>query len=612
MRRRYTSFLIFLLAVLHPSCMEERLIRVYGDQQTWHRLTISVRGPDLDEQSFPNPFLDYRLSARFTKGNQAIDVPGYFAADGEAAETGASSGTTWKLHFSPPEAGTWNYMISFRKGRAISLSDDPGEGDPLAADGMTGTIVVEETSKTGNDFRARGRLATSGSRYLQHMGTGEYFLKGGADSPENFLAYRDFDGTYYGGNSVQRSGEDAPNEGLHGFGAHAMDWKEGDPTWQDGKGKGMIGALNYLASKGMNSVYFLTLNILGDGEDVWPYTDRNERYRFDCSKLDQWEIVFSHMESLGIMMHVVLQETENEQVLDGGYLDVQRKLYLRELVARFSHHNAITWNLGEEHGPMEWMEYAQSLEDTWKMAAYLRSLDPYDHPIVVHTNAAEKPRNEYISNYLGNPLLDGLSVQEGNPRLVHATTLKWIDASRASGRQWIVCLDEIGPYWKGALPDAADPDHDTIRTEVLWGNLMAGGGGVEWYFGYRFPHADLNCEDWRSRDKLWDQTFHALDFFRRYLPFHDMENMDDLCRTGYCFAKPGEMYVLFSTWNERNTLDLAGESGQYSVEWYDPRKGGELQQGSMAEVSAGSAISPGSPPYDPSKDWVCLLRKVND
>ncbi len=83
-----------------------------------------------------------------------------------------------------------------------------------------------------------------------------------------------------------------PTSGFHHYQPHVVDWKEGDPQWQNGKGKGMIGALNYLSSKGMNSFYFLTLNILGDGEDVWPYTDRNERYRFDCSKLDQWEIVF--------------------------------------------------------------------------------------------------------------------------------------------------------------------------------------------------------------------------------------------------------------------------------------------------------------------------------
>ena len=34
-----------------------------------------------------------------------------------------------------------------------------------------------------------------GERYLQWPETGEYFLKGGADSPENFLAYCELDQT---------------------------------------------------------------------------------------------------------------------------------------------------------------------------------------------------------------------------------------------------------------------------------------------------------------------------------------------------------------------------------------------------------------------------------
>ncbi len=237
------------------------------------------------------------------------------------------------------------------------------------------------------DFRSKGRLRYDGTRYLKHSGTGEIFLKGGADSPENFLGYREFDGTYYGGSNKSRSGEADPNSGLHVYEPHIIDWKDGDPQWKNGRGKGIIGALNYLSSKGMNSFYFLTLNILGDGEDVWPYTDRNERYRFDCSKLDQWEIVFSHADKLGLMMHFVLQETENECLLDCGYLDVQRKLYLRELIARFSHHLAITWNLGEEHNPVEWSPYGQTYNDTKIMADFMRNTDPYDNFIVVHTHS---------------------------------------------------------------------------------------------------------------------------------------------------------------------------------------------------------------------------------
>ena len=138
------------------------------------------------------------------------------------------------------------------------------------------------------------------------------------------------------------------------------------------KGRNIIGALNYLADVGVNSVYMLTMNVNGDGKDVWPWTSDAERLRYDVSKLDQWEIVFSHMDRLGIMQHFVLQEQENDQLLDGGELGIERRIYFRELIARFAHHPAITWNLGEEN--------TNTREQRQDFARYFHEHDPYRHP----------------------------------------------------------------------------------------------------------------------------------------------------------------------------------------------------------------------------------------
>lgn len=607
MKLKLILFVVFLFSIF--SCKVQDVIKVSGELKTWHKVTLDIRGPNTWETDFPSPFLNYRLDVEFSNGESLFFIPGYFAADGKAAESGAISGEVWRVHFSPDKPGLWNYKISFRKGESIAVSDDPTAGEALPADGLSGEFIISESDKIGKDFRSKGRLIYDGGHYLRHEGSGEAFIKGGADSPENFLGYIDFDATYYGGNAVHRQGEDSPNEGLHSYEAHISDWKRGDPVWRNGRGKGIIGALNYLSSKGMNSVYFLTLNILGDGEDVWPYTQRNERYRFDCSKLDQWEIVFSHMDKLGIMLHVVLQETENELLLDAGYLDVQRKLYLRELVARFSHHMAITWNMGEEHGPAKWSPYGQTVKDTKKMADYLKEINPYDQLIVVHTHSNESDRHNYISQLLGHESINGPSIQVGNPMNSFEQSLKWVNLSEESSHKWVVSIDEIGQSWKGALPDSYDPQHDTIRQHVLWANLMAGGAGVEWYFGYKFPHGDLNCEDWRSRDLLWDQTRYALEFFNNYLPFDEMQNRNDLIDDGFCFAKQGEIYAVYNPMQKSTMLDLSETKGSFDIRWYNPRTGGELIEGSKIVVNAGEKVNLGSPPDEAEKDWVCLLTK---
>ncbi len=602
---QYLFFAFWLFAV---SCNSSVHVQTEGELKVWHTITFTFVGPETSEYDTINPFTDYRLDVEFTNGRDKIIVPGYYAADGNAAQTSAKSGNKWQAHFCPPSDGEWSYSVSFLRGKNIAIAEDLSYGQKCYMDGETGTFTAGKTDKVAPDFRAKGRLQYDGTRYLKHSGNGETFLKGGADSPENFLGYMEFDGTYYGGSNKTRSGEAVPNSGLHLYEPHFRDWKEGDPQWKNGMGKGIIGALNYLASKGMNSFYFLTLNILGDGEDVWPYTDRNERYRFDCSKLDQWDIVFSHADRLGIMMHFVLQETENECLLDCGYLDVQRKLYLRELISRFSHHLAITWNLGEEHNAVVWSPYGQTYKDTKLMADFIRNTDPYHNFIVVHTHSDPGQRRKDMTAYLGFSNIEGPSIQCGNIDEIHNDAINWLKQSADSGHKWVVCLDEIGPASKGAMPDSFDPDHDTIRYKALWGNLMAGGAGVEWYFGYMYPNSDLSCDDWRSREKLWELTKVALDFFHKYLPFEEMNNYDELTKdqNDYCLAKEGKVYAIYQP--EGVATEIRVPAGEYSINWYNPRDGGDLMQTSVNKITVNGFISTGDPPGNDGKDRVCLIR----
>ncbi len=566
-------------------------ITLSGEQKKWHPITLTLDGPQASEDGSPNPFLDYRLEVTFSLAAHSYTVPGYFAADGNAAETGATSGNQWRVHFVPDRTGTWSYRVSMRAGSDVAISDDPNAGSPTALDGLNGSFSVSDTDKTGDDHRAKGMLRYVGEHYLR-FDNGEYFIKGGADSPENFLAYQDFDGTY---------NQNGANY-IKSYAPHVGDWRTGDPTWQSGKGKGIIGALNYLASKGMNSVYFITMNIQGDGEDVWPWTSPDERFRFDTSKLDQWNIVFNHMDYLGIMLHVLTQETENEKLLDGGALGRQRKVYFRELVARFAHHHALTWNLGEENDENSDAQRKQ-------FASYIRALDPYDHHIVIHTYPGQY--DQVYTPLLGYADFEGPSLQIFDMGISHSETLKWRERSAQNGRPWIVTIDELGPYQIGVTEDGANNNHDAVRKYTLWANLMAGGAGVEWYFGYDTASHDLNTENWRTRDAMWNFTRHALEFFQSYLPFATMQPADPLTANpnDYVFARPGSIYAIYLP--EGGSADIDLLAGDYNVHWYNPRQGGGLQSGSVTTVSGGGVRSIGTPPSNPSADWAALIRSAS-
>ncbi len=593
-----------------------------GDLKQWHKITIDLEGPYAHEKdNDPNPFTDYNMVVTFTHDDgTTYKIPGYFAADGNAADTSAEAGTVWRAHFTPDRTGQWTYQISFRQGKQAALE---GGGEPLEPfHGARDQFRVAATDKEGSDLRASGRLQYVGKHYLRFGGSGKYFLKVGADAPETLLAYEDFD------NTIARNPQKAP---LKSWSPHLQDWNEGDPTWQDGKGKGLIGAINYLSNKGCNAFSFLTYNAGGDGDNVWPFIARNNKLHYDCSKLDQWGIVFDHGTAKGMYLHFKMQETENDDnrygqnnrivpvALDGGDLGPERKLYCRELIARFGHNLALNWNLGEEN--------TQTTAQKKAMIDYVAALDSYDHNIVVHTFPNQQ--DQVYRSLLGDKSkLTGLSLQNSSLGPTHAQTVKWVTESAKAGKPWVVAFDESGSAAHGQCPDLGYKGFDgrdrsgkmiytehEVRKRTLWGTLMAGGAGNEYYFGYQFVENDLLCEDWRSRDRSWDYCRIAINFFHdNGIPFWEMTNADDLVGNPdhemgtFCFAKPNSIYLVYLPDGGTTSLDLSDTGGSYDLQWFDPRHGGVLQSGSVATVQGGNRVELGTPPSDETEDWLVVVR----
>lgn len=261
--RHWIAYLIGILT-LQPALLNADY-QISGERKQWHKVTITFDGPESSESGTPNPFFDYRLDVTFSQGDRSLTVPGYFAADGNAAESSASKGNKWRVHFMPETIGEWNFKASFRWGEGIAVSDDPNSGQAISFDGTEGQILVGPSNK-------------------------------------------------------------------------------------------------------------------------------------------------------------------------------------------------------------------------------------------------------------------------------------------------------------------AEP---VMRKYALWGNLMAGGSGVEWYFGYELPHSDLNCEDWRSREKVWEFSRFALNFFQDHLPFQEMMPDDQLTSldTDYVLAKEGEIYAIYFPEWDHNMIDLRQYKGAFSLQWFNPRTG---------------------------------------
>jgi hypothetical protein len=601
-------------------------LEVAGPLQTWHKVSVNLSGPYAHEQdNAPNPFTDYRMTVTFkhADGSQYV-VPGYFAADGDAANSSAGSGTVWRAHFAPDKTGRWSYSIAFDQGKLAALDADAAAKPVAPYDGVTGSFKIAASDKSGRDLRAQGRLNYVGKHYLQFAASKRYFLKVGADAPETLLAYADFD------NTIAGNPKKAP---LKSWSPHVQDWNAGDPTWRDGKGKGLIGAINYLSGKGCNAFSFLTYNAGGDGDNVWPFIQREDKLHYDCSKLDQWGVVFDHGTARGMYLHFKMQETEMDdhskgkggggnvpESLDGGNLGSQRKLYCRELIARFGHNLALNWNLGEEN--------TQSTVQQQAMINYIADQDAYDHNVVIHTFPGQ--HDKVYRPLLGDKSkLTGLSLQNSGLEPTHRDTVKWVAASAEAGKPWIVAFDESGTAAHAQCPDLGYRGFNgrdrsgkmvytqhKVRKQTLWGTLMAGGAGCEYYFGYQFAENDIVCEDWRSRDQSWDYCRIAIGFFHDHeVPFWEMQNRDGLVgnpdhdASKFCFAKADDTYLVYLSDGGSSDLDLSSTKGDFQVHWFNPRSGGPLQTGSVQSLSGGRAVSLGQPPEDDQQDWLVVVRR---
>ena len=562
--------------------------RVSGVLRTWRPVAVDFPGPKADEDGHaPNPFLDYRLQVRFTgPSGQDYDVPGFFDGDG----AGGGFGGVWRALFSPDAPGEWHFRASFRTGNAVAVSLEKEAGATAGLDGMEGSFAVLPADEEAPGFYARGRLEYAGGHYLKFRDEG-YWLKGGTDSPEDFLAYAGFVHT----------------PASHTYAAHAADWNPGDPDWGGGAGKGIIGAVNYLATMGVNSLYALTMNIGGDGKNVYPYlepiegkgSEKNDNLHFDVAKLYQWGRVFEHAQDRGIALHLVLNEAEeaNKRELDNGALGVERKLYYRELAARFGHFPALQWNLCEEYN----LGFKLDPDMVKACAQYLGDVDPYDHPITVHhASTADKA----WTPFLGDKRFTVTSFQMNKIEVVEA----WRKKSREAGWPLMIGMDEF-------FPDMTTPENtERHRKEYLW-PIYFSGGQCEFILGDL-----LKTEDFREYEALWRYVGFARSFMEKYLPFWEMEPRDDLLRgsaefagknnvvAGQVFAKPGYCYaVYFPVSTETGVLNLREAEGTYTQRWFNPRTG--AFSGGEKTVQGGGETPLGPPPGEPEADWVVLLER---
>ena len=219
--------------------------------------------------------------------------------------------------------------------------------------------------------------------------------------------------------------------------------------------------------------------------------------------------------------------TNSWMAVDSG---AKRRIYFREMVARFGAFVAPTWNLGEET--------KLATDVLAETAAYISSLDPYRHPVTMHSYPAEKERYRPMLGTAST--LTGMSMQSlyGSFDDVRGDIVKWSTAAREKGRPMIIGYDELGGPFYGA-PFVIDICRHCARRGssrydarffcafdpivLIIGRKQSGmpsrleqrvSRSIMVFFG---GCGDLDCQDHRSRSEVWEDGARAVGFFEKYI-----------------------------------------------------------------------------------------------
>lgn len=474
----------------------------------WAKIELAFQGPASESLGARNPFgIHLDVTFRSPDGRR-FAVPGFYAGDGHLSP----DGDVWKVRFSADQNGQWTYQTD---------SDEP------LLDSREGSFEVGDPPADAPEFYRVGRLEYTGRPYLKFR-EGGYWLKAGADEPENILG--------------------------RAFG-----------DWEDKRRQ-----IDYLASRGINSLYVMTHTLDGDGNDVWPWigTDPEQAKgfpdRFDVIRLERWRDFFEYLQEKGIVLYMILED-------DSAWTGYDREAYYREMVARFGDLPALYFNAGEEANEN------YSLDESIEHMKLLASIDPYNHPRAIHNVRTPLP------DYIDTPELDLSSIQTWptSPEKLNQLAIAWHRACLVRGkRRLVVNFDEARP-----AADRRSP----------WSVFL--GGGV-WEPIVPVP------DTYAALEPLWSELSAAKRFMES-LPFEKMYPANHLVTEGkaFCFAKPGEVYALYFL--SGGSARLAVPDSEYQIEWFDPRLGKFLADRRRA---SGSSLLLATPT---GEDWAVRIRPTD-
>jgi hypothetical protein len=268
----------------------------------------------------------------------------------------------------------------------------------------------------------------------------------------------------------------------------------------------------------------------------------------------------------------------------------QYQQYIRYLVARYASKN-VFWIIAGE------FEEANVKDTVW--ISYMNTIaenDPYGHPSTMHTvNTTDRFGNVPTHTVIGQQ-------RKGPSEYLAGLIAK----SRVYGKP-VVNLEygyESTTAWHRSVQttDEVRQDHYAI---VLAGGYGVYGNDIRNFSTYhKYPGFRLD-----ATDTLGARQLTMLYNFFTKLKFWELVPAQQLTDKGICAYIPDSDYLVEILTGGTVTLDLTNATGEFKVDWFDPKLGKVTPGGATTGGAKQSFTSPATPPGQQITDWILHLHR---
>lgn len=492
-----------------------------------------------NSRNYRNPFdfTEITLEGHFVApGGKEIEFFGFHDGDGQ----GGQVGSIWKLRFMPDQVGLWRYVYHWSDGT-------PGGSGFFRAVSGTSKGPLRVLDNNRHYFRfANGEIYYPRAYYL----SGLFYV----DSPE-----------FWKNNGVDRyfGGQYRFNLVVTTFWQGQVGWDNGWNAWGPG--------YTY------NGFYpLLRKSHLSSGSTDLDSTDYS---RYEIKSWFHLDQVLTHLTS----KHVIWYNFDGIFPNVGGALHTKsrsvRENFVKYYIARIAPYPYVLHNIAFEYD--EFLSDAQVSE----IAALIKRLDPFDHPLTVHGQTT--PPDFSWADYTAVQIEAG---RAGEAQAAYNRVIR----DYAGRRKPVACIE---CSWEGA------EDRKLTKAQVrhgAWGQTLGGSFHVyaeQFLQNGRYLYGD--GEAFRDLEIMHD-FIESIKFWKMY-PDPGVVSGNEQAIT---MAEPGKQYVIYLESGGGVTVDLSQTKGPLLFEWLNPREGGHSRS---ASVNGGEIVRFTAPD---GLDWVLHIYRA--